>query len=88
MIELGMLCAETCFDVPKTVAISELCERHATELIGTGERFYLVVPAIALNTTSKRVRREMCHYLREDEIARVHKSRLLAHQKGLQGDSD
>jgi hypothetical protein len=71
MIQLGWLRAQTGFDVAQALAISQLRERHAQELIQAGERLHLPFARIAADDSTKGVQRQMLD-LCEDQLARVH----------------
>ena len=66
VIQRGLHCAETRFNVAQALSIGELGERQAEELIPTREARCLVLPAIAGHALLELVARHMVHQLRED----------------------
>ena len=76
VIQRGALGAQTRLDVAQALPKSQLRERHAQELIQTGERLDLAFPAIPSHTSTKRRQRKVLHQLREDQLAVVHQSPL------------
>ena len=78
-VELGWLGAETCFDVPQTLAISQLGKGHGAELFGATEVAHSAVTAIAGHTAGERSPGKKIHQLRKQQLASV--------QRCLQKDS-
>ena len=70
MVEFGLLCAQTGFDVAQALSIGQLREGHAQELIQTRERLHLKFALIARHTTAKCAQRQMPHQLRKYQVAR------------------
>src|SRR6266568_926668 len=72
VIKPGALRTQTGFDVAQALAIGQLGERHAQELIQARERLHLPLARIAGHDSSKRVQRQMLHDLRKHQLSRVH----------------
>ncbi len=70
--ELGGLRPQTGFDVAQTLAVGQLCECHATVLLGTAKRFDRMVTAVALDTAPHRMPWYEIHQLGEHEVAKIH----------------
>src|SRR6266403_5062992 len=73
MIELGTLCTQAYFDVPKALPVGQLCERHAQELIQARERLHFERAPIAGDATAEGGQRKMLHQLRKHQLASVHR---------------
>ena len=73
MIELGTLCTQAYFDVPKALSIGQLCEGHAQELIQAGEGLHFELAPIADDATAEGRQRKMLHQLRKHQLASVHR---------------
>ena len=56
MIELGLMSAQTGFDVAQAFAVSQLCECHAEELIEMRKRLGRIFGRITLDTAAERVK--------------------------------
>src|SRR5207237_10694149 len=63
MIELGTLRAQAYFDVSKALPKSQLCKRHAQELIQAREGLHFERAPIAGDATAEGSQREMLHQL-------------------------
>src|SRR5712692_9395174 len=74
VIELGTLCAQAYFDVPKALPVRQLREGHAQELVQAGKRMHFKLTVIACDATAKSGQRKMLHELCEHQIALVHRS--------------
>jgi hypothetical protein len=74
VIELAAHRTQTCFDIPKALAISELGETHRQKLIPTGETLLLVVAVITRYALLELVSRNMLHDLRKNRLAYIHPS--------------
>jgi hypothetical protein len=87
MIELGTLCTQAYFDVPKTLPVGQLCERHAQELIQAREGLHFELAPIADNAAAESSQRKMAHQLRKHQPASVHRwpPRSRASQGGRSG---
>ena len=66
VIQLGLHCAETRFNIAQAFAIGELGERQTEEMIPTREARGLVLPAISSDALLELESRYMVHQLRED----------------------
>lgn len=73
MVELGGLTAQTGFDVAQTLAIGQLCERHAQKLVETGKVFDLVLSVVTGNTTAESGQRQVRNHLCKHQFAHVHR---------------
>jgi hypothetical protein len=73
MIELGLLGAETRFDIAQAVAISELSEGQAEELIPTREVFDVAIALVAIDANLKLVGRDEIQKLRKNGSAKIHR---------------
>ena len=71
MIELGLLGAQTGFDVAQTCAIGELSESSTQELIPTREIFDVAIALVSIHANLKVVGRNELRELRENRLARV-----------------
>jgi hypothetical protein len=72
MIELGLLGAETSFDIAQAFAISELSKQQAKELIPTREFFDVAIALVSIDANLKLIGRKELHELREDASAKIH----------------
>jgi hypothetical protein len=72
VIELGLLRAETSFDVVQAAAIGQLREHQAKELIPTGEVFYVTIALVAIDAKLKVISREEIQKLSENAAAQIH----------------
>ena len=72
MVELGVLCPKTGFDVAQAFAKRQLRKGHAQKLIETGKRFDLVLAPVARDTSPKRREWQMLRQLCENQLAPVH----------------
>lgn len=72
MIELGLLGAETSFDVAQAFAIGELRKQQAKELIPTRRFFDVAIALVAIDANLKRVGGNEFQELRENSSAKVH----------------
>jgi hypothetical protein len=63
MIELVSLRAKTDLDVPETLSVGDLCERHAKELIETREFFDFEIATILFHTATKSMQWHEVHNL-------------------------
>ncbi len=85
MIQLGLLGAQTGFDIAKTFAVRELSKGQTQELIPAREIFDVAIALIAIDANLKLVGREKIHKLREHGSAKIH--RLPPEQAGKQYDA-
>ena len=67
MIELVLAHSQAVDDIPKTVPVGQLTERHAIELTLAGEVLNLVIPGILPDNSRKCLVWKVIHQLREDE---------------------
>jgi hypothetical protein len=72
VIELGRLAAQTGFDVAQALAMRELREGHAQELIDAGEALDVSLAAILRHQSAKSLPRHVLHQLSEHQSAGVH----------------
>jgi len=72
MIELGLLGAETGFDIAETFSVGELSKGQRKELIPAGEFFDVAIALVSIDASLKLVGGEEVHELREDGSALVH----------------
>jgi len=72
VVKLGLLGAQTGFDVAETGARGELSERQTEELIPTGEIFDVAVAPVTVDANLKLVSRNELHELSENRLTRVH----------------
>ena len=82
VIELGLLSAQTGFDVAQTGAIGELSKSQTEELIPAREIFDVTIALVAIDAKLKLVARNELHELSENRLAEVH--RLPPKQSGKQ----
>src|SRR5438445_2297562 len=73
MIELGTLRAQAYFDVSKALPKSQLCKRHAQELIQAREGLDFERASIAGDATAEGGQRKVLHQLRKHQLASVHR---------------
>ena len=74
MIQLVWRGAQTGFNVSQTLAIGELGEGHAQELIPAGEAPQPVIAAVARDASAKLSIGKESDQLREHDAAKVHPS--------------
>ena len=74
MVELGGLRVEAGDGVAQAVAVGELREGHAAELVLAAEALDRAVAAEPLDATAQRVQRQIFHQLGENDLALVHGS--------------
>jgi hypothetical protein len=72
MVKLGLLGAQTGFDVAQAAAISELSEQQAKELIPTREVFDVTIALVAVDANLKLVGGEEIQELSENGSAKIH----------------
>jgi hypothetical protein len=72
MVKLGLLGAQTGFDVAETGAVGELSERQTEELIPSRENFDVAVAPVSVDADLKLVSRNELHELSENRLTRVH----------------
>ena len=72
VVELPALGAKASLDIPQALAVGELCECHAEELIETSKRLDLAVAVVAPHALAEGVQRHVLDDLGEDEFACVH----------------
>jgi hypothetical protein len=72
MIELGLLSAQTGFDVPETAASGELSESQTQELVPAREVFDVTMTVVAIDAELKLIPRDELQQLSENRLARVH----------------
>ncbi len=72
MIELGLLGAQTDFDVAQAFPIGELREGHAQLLIEAREALEFVLSVIACDAPTEGVHGQVIDYLRENGLAGGH----------------
>jgi hypothetical protein len=70
--KLGLLGAQTGFDIAETFATGELSKSPTKELIPAGEFFDVAIALVAIDANLKLVGREKVHELREDGSAKIH----------------
>ena len=73
VIQLGLLGAQTGFDIAKTFAVSELGKAQRKELIPAGKIFDVAIAVIAIDANLKLMRGEEIHELRKDSSAKIHR---------------
>ena len=69
VVELGLMGAQTSFDVAQALAISQLCESHAKKLVEMREGIGWIFGRVPMYVAAKRVKGQMIHELREDQLA-------------------
>ena len=74
VVELGRLRREAHLDVAQALAIGQLGEGHATQLLGARQRAYAVIAAVTGHNAMKGLPRQEVHDLREQGLANVHAS--------------
>jgi len=72
MVKLRRLGREARLNVPQTLAIGQLCERHDLILRSTGQLSHRAVAVVARDNPVKRARRQKIHELCEQRLAGVH----------------
>jgi hypothetical protein len=72
VIQLRIQNAETDFDVPQTLAVGELCEGHAQELIQAREGLDFEIASMTSNALPELGVGEAVHQLGQDSAAKVH----------------
>jgi hypothetical protein len=81
MVQPASHCPKAGFDVAKTLAIGELGEPHAQELIPCAEALALVVATIAIHALPELVHGNEVHDLGEYGSTSVHLSHLSADEQ-------
>ena len=74
VIELGALRPQACLDVAQALAISQLGEGHAKELIQAGKGFDLVIAVIFLDAATEIGQWQMIHELSKNRSTGIHGS--------------
>ena len=74
MIKLARLRTQTCFDIAQTLAVRQLCKRHHAKLFDTRQRSHPVVGMMPLSDAVESFPRQKVHHLREQSLAKVHRS--------------
>lgn len=72
VVELALLRPQAGLDIAQAVAVGELRERHAQELVETREALDFVMPAVTLHAAVKSLHRQVVGDLREDDLTFVH----------------
>jgi hypothetical protein len=72
MIELGLHCTETGFDIAQALAIGQLREGHAEKLVQTGEPPNSAVAVISANTKVEFVPGQKIEQLSKNDSSGVH----------------
>jgi len=72
MVRLGLLGAQTGFNIAQAAAISELSEQQAKELIPTREILDVTIALVAIDANLKLVGGEEIQKLRENGSAKIH----------------
>ena len=72
VIKLGLLGAQTGFDIAETFAVGELSEGQTKELIPAREFFDVAIALVTIDANLKLVGREKVHELRENGSAKIH----------------
>jgi len=78
VIQLGGPSAQTRFNIPKTLAISQLSKSHGQELIPTRKPLDFVITAIALDAPAKLIPRSKIHQLSKNRLTNIHRNPPLA----------
>src|SRR6266568_5979017 len=76
VVELRSLSRQADFDIAQALSIGQLRKRHRAVLLGTVQRSYPSVAAVARNNPREDAPRQKIHELSEKRLARVH-GRLL-----------
>lgn len=72
VIKLGLLGAQTGFDIAETLAVGELTKSQTKELIPAGEFFDVAIALVSIDANLKLVGREKVHELRQNGSAKIH----------------
>jgi hypothetical protein len=72
VVELGLLGAETRFDIAQALAISELSKDQTKELIPAGEVFDIAVALVSVDANLKLITRKVVQELSENGSAKIH----------------
>jgi hypothetical protein len=72
VIKLGLLGAQTSFDIAQAAAISKLRKHQAEELIPTREVLDVPIALVAIDANLKVVSRKKIQKLRENTAAKIH----------------
>mgnify|MGYP001328468049 FL=1 len=72
VIQLGLLGAQTGFDIAKTFAVGELSKGQTQELIPAGEILDVAIAVVTIDAKLKLVGRKQVHQLRENGSAKIH----------------
>ena len=83
VVELGGLCPKAGGDVAQALAIGELRESHAAELIRATEIADTMIAAVALDDATEALPRNMIHQLGEHQLADVHAHRLCLRRRQI-----
>ncbi len=74
VVELGGLGRQTGLDVAQALAVGELREGHAAQLLGARQRAHAVIAAVTGHDAVKVLPRQEVHDLRKQRLANVHDS--------------
>jgi len=72
MIQLGLCCPQTSFDIPQALPIGQLGKGHAAKLIPAGKTLDLVVAIVSPDTLTKIVNWDKVHQLRKYCTTSIH----------------
>jgi hypothetical protein len=72
MVKLGLLGAQTSFDIAQAAAIGQLREQQRKELIPAREVLHVTIALVAIDANLELVGREEIQKLRENTAANVH----------------
>ena len=73
MIEFGLMCPQTAFDISQSFPVGELGEGHAEVLIHAGKGLDVSLASVSFYATGKLLVRNELHYLSEDCSTAVHR---------------
>ena len=76
VVEFILVRPQADLDIAQALAVGELGEGHAKELVETGKGFDVAVALITPDTAAEAVHRQVGHELREDVIAGIHGAEL------------
>jgi hypothetical protein len=72
MVKLGLLGAQTSFDIAQAAAIGQLREQQRKELIPAREVLHVTIALVAIDANLELVGWEEIQKLRENTVAKIH----------------
>ena len=73
-VQLRLVCQQTGFDIPQTLAVGQLCKSHGAELLGTTQIAHARIAAMTRHDSREARPWHKLHELCEQRFSKVHRS--------------